>query len=268
MNTDVLYKQSQGDSIWSQWRQDIRCVFSRDPAARNVLEVVTTYPGVQAILLHRLSHLLWGKGWQYPARFVSFFGRVWSNVDIHPGAHIGNRFFIDHGACVVIGETAIVGDDVTLYHGVTLGGTSWNKGRRHPRIGNGVLIGAGAKVLGAIDIGDNVRIGANSVVVEEVPQNCTVVGIPGKVVKSKQNAPANNRYGIDLDHHLIPDPVGKAISCLISRIDYLEECVADINVQKPSYQEVFSESCDVDNDFCEKDCAIGASVVEERGKVA
>ncbi|WP_455210769.1 serine O-acetyltransferase, partial [Kaarinaea lacus] len=160
-------------------KEDINSVFERDPAARNKFEVLTTYPGVHAIILHRISHRLWIAGWRYTARLISFATRVWSNIDIHPGATIGRRFFIDHGAGVVIGETAEIGDDVTLYHGVTLGGTSWNKGKRHPTLQSGVMVGAGAKILGPIVIGTQARVGANSVVVKDVPNGQTVVGIPG-----------------------------------------------------------------------------------------
>ena len=184
MNTSALdhVENQVTPGIVSLLKEDVECVFQRDPAARNRLEVVLTYPGIQAVAAHRISHKLWAKGLRFLPRLLSFFSRILTNVDIHPGAQIGRRFFIDHGACVVIGETSIVGDDVTLYHGVTLGGTSWNKGRRHPHIGNGVMVGAGAKILGAIYVGNNVRVGANSVVVEEVPESCTVIGIPGKIV--------------------------------------------------------------------------------------
>jgi serine O-acetyltransferase len=212
-------------SLWSQWREDVSCAFARDPAARTAFEVLTTYPGVHALMIHRVSNRLWQRNWRYCARWLAFIGRFASNVDIHPGASVGARFFIDHGACVVIGATAIIGDDVTLYHGVTLGGTSWNKGKRHPTLGNGVMVGAGAKILGNIHIGDNTRVGANSVVVEDVPANCTVVGIPGKIVKLREAGNAN-AYGIDLDHHLIPDPVGKAIANLLNRIEALEITIA------------------------------------------
>jgi serine O-acetyltransferase len=152
-----------------------------------------------------------------------------THVDIHPGARIGRRLFIDHGTGVVIGETAEVGDDVTLYHGVTLGGTSWNREKRHPTLGNGVLIGAGAKILGPIVLGDQVRVGANSVVIKDVPPCCTVVGIPGRIVQRK-GVKLQDPHGIDLDHHLIPDPVGKALSCLLDRLDKLEEQVATVGV--------------------------------------
>lgn len=207
--------------LLAEWREDISCVFARDPAARNRFEVLTTYPGVHAILVHRMSHRLWRGGFRYGARLLSFLARWWSNIDIHPGASIGRRFFIDHGAGVVIGETAEIGDDVTLYHGVTLGGTTWNKGKRHPTLGNGVLIGAGAKILGPINLGDNVRVGANSVVVKDVPANKTVVGIPGKVVQTRQGVAMNPR-GIDLDHHHIPDVVSQTIASLLDRIEVLE----------------------------------------------
>lgn len=211
--------------VFALWREDVGCVFERDPAARNRFEVLTTYPGVHAIIWHRVAHKLWARGWRYPARLLAFIVRLTTNIDIHPGAQIGRRFFIDHGAGVVIGETAIVGDDCTLYHGVTLGGTSWNTGRRHPQLGNGVLVGAGAKILGAIHLADGVRVGANSVVVQDVPAGRTVVGIPGRIVRARTRR-RRNAYGIDLDHHLIPDPVGRAIGCLMERIDYLEKKLA------------------------------------------
>lgn len=207
---------------WLQWLEDIDCVFVRDPAARSRLEVLTTYPGVHAILWHRIAHSLWRFHLRYPARCVAYLSRMLTNIDIHPGATIGRRLFIDHGAGVVIGETAVIGDDVTLYHGVTLGGTTWNKGRRHPTLGNGVMVGAGAKVLGAITLGDSVRIGANSVVVSSVPANRSVIGIPGRIVSDRQQV-ITTQGEIDLDHHLIPDPVGKAIACLVQRIETLEE---------------------------------------------
>ncbi|MDD5227462.1 MAG: serine O-acetyltransferase [Methylococcales bacterium] len=226
-------------SLFADWRSDVTCVFARDPAARSLIEVLITYPGVHAILLHRISHRLWQAGWKFSARFLSAFTRWLTNIDIHPGATIGKRFFIDHGACVVIGETAVVGDDVTMYHGVTLGGTSWNKGRRHPSIGNNVLIGAGAKILGAIEIGDNVKVGANSVVMKDVPACCTVVGIPGRVTLSK-GVKIQNPRGIDLEIPAL-DPVGKAIACLTERLDALE------NNQKPVAVE--KESCE----YCEAD---------------
>lgn len=224
--------QEPAPGLFALLREDLRCVFERDPAARNTLEVLTTYPGVHAILLHRIAHRLWRGGWRYLARLLSFAARVFTNVDIHPGAVIGRRFFIDHGACVVIGETAEVGDDVTLYHGVTLGGTSWNKGKRHPTLGSGVVVGAGAKILGPITVGDRARVGANSVVVRNVPSERTVVGIPGRVVNEGRGNATSQRHGINLEHHLIPDPVGRAINCLLDRIDALEREVRDLKGQQ------------------------------------
>ncbi len=165
------------------WRDDVGCVKARDPAARNVVEILLTYPGVHAIIWHRLANRLWRSGFKFPARFLSWFARLATNVDIHPGATIGRNFFIDHGAGVVIGETAEVGDNVTLYHGVTLGGVSWSAGKRHPTIEDGVLVGAGAKILGPIKVGACARIGANSVVVEDVPPGVTAVGIPARIVR-------------------------------------------------------------------------------------
>jgi len=202
-------------------REDVACVFLRDPAARTTWEVVTTYPGIHALLWHRIGHALWTRGLRYPARFLSFFARMFTQIDIHPGATIGRRFFIDHGCGVVIGETAEIGDDVTLYHGVTLGGVSWNPGKRHPTLEDGVVVGAGAKILGPITVGSGARVGANSVVIQDVPAGMTVVGIPGRVVLPASQR--TTRQGIDLDHHLMPDPVGKAISCLLDRIAHLEK---------------------------------------------
>lgn len=203
---------------WSLLREDVHCVLERDPAARNLVEVWTIYPGVHAIALHRLAHALWRRGWRYLPRWISFFARWLTQVDIHPGARIGKRFFIDHGAGVVIGETAEIGNDVTLYHGVTLGGTTWRIGKRHPTLGNQVVVGAGAKILGPIVVGDRARIAANSVVIDAVPADATVVGIPGRVVAPSRRT----THGFDLDHHLIPDPVGKAIACLLDRVTQLE----------------------------------------------
>jgi len=203
------------------WRDDVACVKARDPAARNVLEVILTYPGVHAIIWHRLANRLWRSGFKFPARFIAWLARLVTNVDIHPGATIGRRFFIDHGAGVVIGETAVIGDDVTIYHGVTLGGVSWSPGRRHPIIESGVLIGCGAKILGPIKVGAGARIGANSVVVEEVPPGVTAVGIPARIVRAPMSrAAAGGR--VNLDHHLIADPVGEVLSLLLDRVDFLE----------------------------------------------
>jgi serine O-acetyltransferase len=209
-------------SLWRLMVGYLSCVRARDPAARNSFETLLTYPGVHAVIWYRLAHALWRRGYFFPARFLSWVGRALSNVDIHPGATIGRRFFIDHGACVVIGETAVVGDDVTLYHGVTLGGVSWKPGKRHPTLEDHVLVGCGAKILGPITVGRSARIGANSVVIEDVPPEVTVVGIPGRIVRGigERRRLAGGR--IDLEHHLMPDPVGDAIGSLLDRIEFLE----------------------------------------------
>lgn len=254
-------------SLLGEWREDVRCVFQRDPAARTAFEVLTTYPGVHAIIAYRLANRLWRRGWRYPARLLAFLARLVSNVDIHPGATIGARFFIDHGAGVVIGETAEIGADVTLYHGVTLGGTSWRKGKRHPTLGDGVLVGAGAKILGPIRVGAGARVGANSVVVEDVPAGCTVVGIPGKVVRLRE-AGRLNPYGIDLDHHLIPDPVGKAIACLLERLDSVERRLEQGGLVAAGSQQQRFQACDPDNAICENDCSGGAVALGRRRKAA
>lgn len=216
-----MQKDKTKNSLISLLKEDVYCVFERDPAARNIFEVLLTYPGVHALINQRIANRLWKKEWRFAARFIAYISRLLTNIDIHPGATIGRRFFIDHGAGVVIGETAEIGNDVTLYHGVTLGGTSWNKGKRHPTLKDGVMVGAGAKVLGPITLGEKVRIGANSVVINDIDAERTVVGIPGKEVSIRE-AGEMNPYGIDLNHHLIPDPMGKAISCLVSRIEELE----------------------------------------------
>lgn len=209
------------ESLLQQIRSDVACVRRRDPAARYTLEILLTYPGVHAVLCYRFANLLWRHRCRFLARLLSWFARLVSNVDIHPGATIGSGFFIDHGAGVVIGETAEIGNGVTLYHGVTLGGTSWSPGKRHPTVGDNTLIGAGAKILGPITIGHNVRIGANAVVISDVPPGMTVVGMPGKIVRVERKRHRIDGR-IDLEHHLMPDPVGDAIAALIDRIEFLE----------------------------------------------
>jgi len=217
-----LQSKNKAKSGFSLIKGDINCVFQRDPAARSRAEVITTYPGVHAIILYRIANRLWRGGQRYFPRLLSYIGRIWTSIDIHPGATIGERFFIDHGSGVVIGETAEIGNDVTLYHGVTLGGVSWNKGKRHPSLGDNVVVGAGAKILGPITIGNNARVGANSVVIAPVPEGKTVVGIPGKVVQSSQ-VKSETMDEIDLNHHLMPDPVAEAVGCLLERIRLLEQ---------------------------------------------
>jgi serine O-acetyltransferase len=197
-------------------REQIETVFRRDPAARSVLEILLCYPGVHAVLLHRLAHRLYRGGWYTPARMVSQLSRTLTGIEIHPGAKIGRRFFIDHGMGVVIGETAEIGDDVLLYQGVTLGGTGKDTGKRHPTLGNGVVVGTGAKVLGNIRLGDSVKVGAGSVVTRPVPDHSTVVGVPGRIV-GNQDAGAE-----PLEHGKLPDPQGQAIDELSRRIAQLE----------------------------------------------
>ena len=213
--------------MFEQMRDDVRSVFARDPAARTALEVVLTYPGLHALWLHRASHALWNSGFRLLARWLSAFARWLTGIEIHPGAKIGRRFFIDHGMGVVIGETAEIGDDVTIYHGVTLGGTTWNKGKRHPTLEDGVVVGAGAKVLGPITVGAGARVGSNSVVTRPVPAGATVVGIPGRVILREEAAPVDagkkalaekigfEAYGVAGDQ---PDPVARAIHGLIDHL--------------------------------------------------
>jgi len=196
--------------MFNHLREDIAVVFERDPAARNGWEVFTCYPGFHALLFHRAAHRLWLLELKWLARFLSHLSRWLTGIEIHPGARIGRRFFIDHGMGVVIGETAEIGDDCTLYHGVTLGGTSWNKGKRHPTLGTGVVVGAGAKILGPITVGDGAKIGSNAVVVREVPAGATAIGIPARLIEAQDGAQAGRfaAYAVVRD---LNDPLGKAI---------------------------------------------------------
>ena len=199
--------------MFKRIREEIAIVFERDPAARNAWEVMTCYPGFHAMLMHRLAHAIWGLRLRWLARFISHIARWLTGIEIHPGATIGRRFFIDHGMGVVIGETAEIGDDCTLYHGVTLGGTSWNRGKRHPTLGRGVVVGAGAKILGPIVIGDGAQIGSNAVVVKPVPAGATAVGIPARILEKEQGERAGfSAYAVGND---INDPVSRAIHELI-----------------------------------------------------
>ncbi len=209
-------------STWDRIKEDVSIVFDRDPAARSTLEILLTYPGVHALFFYRIAHWLWRRDVKLPARFVSNLGRWFTGVDIHPGANIGRRLFIDHGMGTVIGETADIGDDVTLYQGVTLGGTSLNKGKRHPTIEDHVVITTGATVLGPVTIGSRSRIGAGSVVIHAVPPDSTVVGIPGRVVRRDGVPRAPGLELVDLDHGDLPDPVARAISILVSHVEKLE----------------------------------------------
>jgi serine O-acetyltransferase len=201
-------------------RKDLDSVLERDPAARSRLEIFLVYSGLHAIWAHRITHWLWVRRFKFLARWLSQIARDLTGVEIHPGAAIGPGFFIDHGMGVVIGETAEIGTDVTLYHGVTLGGTSLEKGKRHPTLGDRVVVGAGAKVLGAIIIGDDSRIGANAVVVKSVPANSVVVGVPGQIVKRSQ--PHHQGDAPDLNHTTLPDVVGVTLKQLLERVDVLE----------------------------------------------
>jgi serine O-acetyltransferase len=204
-------------NYFSRIGRDVDSVIERDPAARSKLEVMLVYSGLHAVWIHRITHWLWGHNLRFLARWISQFARWLTGIEIHPGASIGPGFFIDHGMGVVIGETAEVGADVTLYHGVTLGGTSLNKGKRHPTIGDRVVIGAGAKVLGAIGIGAGSRVGANAVVVKSVPPDSVVVGVPGQIVSRSQPAQAP-----DLNHTSLPDILGVTLKELMQRVDDLE----------------------------------------------
>ena len=216
-------------NVLSLIASDFASIRSRDPAARDgvvgKLETALTYPGLHAAAAHRAAHWLWIRGAKFPARLIAYLSRAITAIDIHPGAAIGPGFFIDHGAGVVVGETAVIGRDVTLYHGVTLGGVSWSPGKRHPTLEDGVMVGAGAKILGPITIGAHGRVGANSVVVEASPPHATVVGIPAKVVRAER-APSADPFRVELDHHLMPDPVGRSLSRLADRVAFLEARLA------------------------------------------
>ena len=207
-------------------QEHIESIFDRDPAARSGLEVLLCYPGVHAVFIHKLAHWLWQRKFRLLGRMTSHFGRLITGIEIHPGATVGRRVFIDHGMGVVIGETAEVGDDVTLYHGVTLGGTSWNKGKRHPTLGKGVVVGAGAKILGPIHVGDGAKVGSNAVVVKDVPPGTTVVGIPGRVVEEAAAEHARfAAYAVVLEQD---DPYAKAIQTLVEHSRELEAQVAEL----------------------------------------
>jgi serine O-acetyltransferase len=208
-------------------KEQIQVIKERDPAARTTLEVLLAYPGLHAILFHRVAHWLYKKGLVVIPRLISHLSRFLTGIEIHPGAQIGRRFFIDHGMGVVIGETTIIGDDVTLFQGVSLGGTGKEKGKRHPTIGNNVVIAAGAKVLGNITLGDNVKVGAGAVVLSSVPHDCTVVGVPGRiVVRDGKKVPT-----IDLEHADLPDPVAEMFDCFHRRLDRLENKLHDLEHQ-------------------------------------
>jgi serine O-acetyltransferase len=206
--------------VFTTLKRDIRAALERDPAARSVLEVLVCYPGLHALYFHHVAHWFWNSNLKTIGRFISHVGRFLTGIEIHPGANLGPGLFIDHGIGVVIGETSEIGEDVTIYQGVTLGGTSLEKKKRHPTIGNGVVIGAGATILGAIKVGDNSRIGSGSVVVKEVPPNSLVVGVPGQVIyRDGKRVPQT----IDLEMADLPDPAEKAIRCVLERLQELEK---------------------------------------------
>ncbi len=251
-------------------REDIRCVFDRDPAARTTFEVITTYPGLHALVAHRFAHGLWNIGLYWLARVASTLSRWLTGIEIHPGARIGRRFFIDHGMGVVIGETAEIGDDCTLYHGVTLGGTSWEKGKRHPTLMNNVVVGAGAKVLGPIVLGEGARVGSNAVVVKDVAAGATVVGVPGRVVtiskstssETQQRAATAKKLGFDAYGATsdAPDPVVNAINSLLDHVHIMDEKMASMcesikrldaefnDVQLPDLEDCSIDSGDAPSD--------------------
>ncbi len=230
--------------MFDHLKEDISIVFERDPAARTHFEILTTYPGVHALIIHRFSHWLWKARLYWLGRMFSHIGRFFTGIEIHPGATIGHRVFIDHGMGVVIGETAIIGDDCTLYHGVTLGGTSWNKGKRHPTLEQGVVIGAGAKVLGPITIGKNAKIGSNAVVVKDVPENATAVGIPARILeeeKAKQEAQKVkfSAYALGGDDD---DPVTKTLHGLVEHVTKQDNELASLKKQLTQFTDASADA--------------------------
>lgn len=254
----------ENTGFWQRMKEDVNCVFDRDPAARNVFEIITTYPGVHAVALHRFSHWLWVKGAKWLARFISTVGRWLTGIEIHPGARIGRRFFIDHGMGVVIGETAEIGDDCTLYHGVTLGGTSWKEGKRHPTLGNDVVVGAGAKVLGPIMLHDGARVGSNAVVVKDVGPGETVVGVPGRIVRGAASEDELQRrklaQSVGFDAYGTSgktlDPVANAIHGLIQhihatdkRVEAMAETIRRLGGELPEEGDMPElDQCEIDDD--------------------
>ncbi len=231
--------------MWKTLKEDIQVVFDRDPAARNVWEIIFTYPGFHALFFYRFAHFVWTRGFKGLGRFISNLGRFFTGIEIHPGAKIGRRFFIDHGMGVVIGETSEIADDVTIYQGVTLGGTSLRKEKRHPTVEEYVIIGAGATVLGPVIVGRNSKIGSGSVVVNSVPANSTVVGIPGRVVEGEGVHRDPHAHIIDLDHHRLPDPVARAIGSLAEYVQKLEKRVNELNTRQGGLEERQAEDNEV-----------------------
>ena len=228
--------------MFERMRKDVQAVFKRDPAARNLCEVIFCYPGLHAIWLYRLAHFLWVREFISLARFISHISRFLTGIEIHPGAKIGRRFFIDHGMGVVIGETSEIGDDVLIYQGVVLGGTTRERKKRHPTIGNYVVIGAGATILGPVKIGDGARIGSGSVVVKSVPAGATVVGIPGRVMERKKRLV---KPLIDLEHGKLPDPVAEAVNILVKRIGELEDRTKELEARLARERTTPSETSEI-----------------------
>ena len=246
--------------MFDNLKDDFKAVFERDTAVRSVLEIVFCYPGFHAMLFHRVAHALWQRQFFLLGRITSHLGRFLTGIEIHPGAKIGKGFFIDHGMGVVIGETAVIGDDCTLYHGVTLGGTSWKKGKRHPTLGNNVVVGAGAKVLGPIDIGEGARIGSNAVVLKPVPPGTTVVGVPGRLIETVAAETDSRRsemaekmgfdaYGATSD---APDPVAHAINCMLDHIHVMDQrmqamcqILKRVNEENPDLDIPEIDSCEI-----------------------
>jgi serine O-acetyltransferase len=230
----VLDKQISGAQLgWRvRLREDIQTVYDKDPAARSLFEVLTCYPGLHANWFHRLAHRLWKHRRFLLARLVSHFNRFITGIEIHPGAQIGRRFFIDHGSGVVIGETAEIGDDVLMYQGAVLGGTSSERTKRHPTIGSGVVIGANSVLLGDIRVGDGAKIGSGSVVVQSVPAEATVIGVPGRITRINGRPLASQPRDI-LDHGRLPDPVVETLKCLVDRVEFLERQVRDLTKTTP-----------------------------------
>jgi len=242
---DRSQERSRGGRLrrWRDlWREDIQTIYYKDPAARSLFEVLTCYPGLHATWLHRIAHGIWKRNHLTLARLLSHFNRFVTGIEIHPGARIGRRFFIDHGSGVVIGETAEIGDDVLMYQGAVLGGTSSEHTKRHPTLGNGVIVGANAVVLGNITLGDEVKVGSGSVVVESVPAGATVVGVPGRIVRLNGR---RLQQPVDiLDHAHLPDPVVETLRCLVDRVELLEDQVRGITKTTPvDWDEKVPVSC-------------------------
>lgn len=258
-----------GVAVFKHLREEIDGIMARDPAARSRAEVALCYPGFHAVVMHRVAHYCWERGWRLMARTVSHISRALTGIEIHPGATIGRRFFIDHGMGVVIGETAEIGDDVMLYHGVTLGGTSLNQGKRHPTLESGVIVGAGAKVLGAITIGRGARVGANAVVVADVAPGIAVVGIPAKAVVTRDRADAQKFMPYGTPSGDIPDPVARALNGLLDQVSTLRRRVEELESERDgAHNSPAYETTGVPNGSARPDNGARAPVSAEGGPAA